>query len=139
MEMRQSHSPAMKSSLQYGLADCSVGSFVVSVLLHPEETKNKLVCVEGQSSSWNGIVRILEKLQSTKYAVTYQSIAEVQALETEAWGRKDPGAVRLNLRRCMGTGNAKLTKADNGMFPDFKATTNLESLAKAALVKQGLL
>lgn len=129
----------MKCILQYGLADYSVGSFVVSVLLHPEETKNKLVCVEGQQSSWNGIVRILEKLQSTKYAVTYQSIAEVQALETEAWAKKDPGAVRLNLRRCMGTGNAKLTKVDNDMFPDFKATTNLESLAKAALVKQGLL
>jgi len=139
MEMRQSHSPAMQSILSLFLAKFSVGAFVVSVLLHPEETKNKLVCVEGQPSSWNEIVRILEKLQSSKYSVTYQSIAEVEALEAEAWSKKDPGAVRLNLRRCMGTGNAKLGQVDNDLFPDFKATTNLESLARAALVKQGLL
>ena len=139
MEMHRSHSPVTKSGLQCFIADCSVGAFVVSVLLHPEQTENKLVCVEGQPSSWNGVIKILEKLQSTKYTVTYQSIAEVQALEAEAWGKKDPGAVRLNLRRCMGTGNAKLVKVDNNLFPDFKATTNLESLAKATLVKQGLL
>ena len=139
MVMHRSHLPVTKSGLQRFTADCSVGAFAVSVLLHPEQTKNKLVCVEGQPSSWNGIIIILEKLQSTKYTVTYQSIAEVEALEAEAWGKKDPSAVRLNLRRCMGTGNAKLTQVDNDLFPDFKATTNLESLAKAALVKQGLL
>jgi len=139
MEMRRSHSPVTKSGLQCFIADCSVGAFVVSVLLHPEQTKNKLVCVEGVASSWNGIIKILEKLQSAKYTVTYQSIAEVEVLEAEAWGKKDPGAVRLNLRRCMGTGNAKLAKVDNKLFPDFEATTNLESLARATLVKQGLL
>ena len=137
--MRRSHSPATKSRLLHFQTDCSVGAFVVSVLLHPEQTKNKLVSVEGQLSSWNGIVKILEKLQSTKYTVTYQSTAEVEALEAEAWGKKDPDAVRLNLRRCMGTGNAKLGNVDNAMFEDFIATTNLESLARTALVKQGLL
>jgi len=116
-----------------------VGEFVVAVLQRPGETHNKLVCVQGQLSSWNEIVKILEGLQSRKYTVTYTSIAEVEEKETEAWKKGDPSAARLNLRRCMGTGNAKLDNVDNDLFPEFKATTSLENIARAALTKQGLL
>jgi hypothetical protein len=119
--------------------DYSVGNFVVAVLRHPAETHNQLVCVQGQLSSWNGIVEILEELQSTKYTVTYKSIADAEAMEEVAWRKGDPNAVRLNLRRCMGTGNAKLETVSNDLFPEFKATTDLKRIARKALIKQELL
>jgi hypothetical protein len=119
--------------------DRSVGNFVVAILLHPEETQNKLICVQGQLSSWDEIVAILEKLQGTKYKVTYTSIADAEAMEEQAWAEGSPNAFRLNLRRCMGTGNAKLEHVDNAMFPEVQVTTDLEAIAKKALQKKGLL
>jgi hypothetical protein len=95
--------------------------------------------VQGQRSSWNEIVRILENLQGTKYTVTYTSIAEVEEKEADGWKKGDPIAVRLNLRRCMGTGNAQLLNVNNDLFPEVKASTNLENVARKALTKQGLL
>lgn len=139
MEMQQSHSPAMKSMTPAYGVDVSVGAFVVAVLRKPMETQNTLICVQGQLSSWNEIVRIMEGLQSRKYTVTYESIAEVEAREAEAWKKGDPSAVRLNLRRCMGTGNAKLNNVNNDLFPEVKVTTSLENIARKALTKQGLL
>jgi len=111
----------------------------VAVLGHPEETKNKLVCVQGQLSSWGGIIRILEKLQGVKYTIKTVPIAEAEAAEKQAWAEKNPAAVRMNLRRCMGTGNAQLKQVDNDKFPEFKATTDLEAIAKKSLIKKGLL
>ena len=116
-----------------------MGNFVVAVLLHPAETRNKVICVEGQQSSWDEIISILEKLQGTKYSVKYTSIAEAEPIEEEAWADGNPVAFRLNLRRCMGTGNAKLEHVDNGMFPEVKVTTDLEAIAKKSLIKKGLL
>lgn len=129
----------MKSIQLKFKTDCSVGAFVVAVLRQPEKTHNKLICVQGQLSSWNEIVRILERLQSTKYTVTYTSIDDVEKKEAEAWSKGDPAAVRLNLRRCMGTGNAKLNNVNNDLFPEVKVQTDLETIAKKALTKQGLL
>jgi hypothetical protein len=117
----------------------SVGAFVVAVIRKPAETQNKLICVQGQLSSWNEIVRILEGLQSTKYTVTYTSIAEAEVQEAKAWKNGDPSAFRLNLRRCIGTGNAKLNNVNNDLFPEVKVTTSLENSARKALTKQGLL
>ena len=116
-----------------------MGNFTVATLRHPEETKNKLVCVQGEPSSWGGIVRVLEKLQGAKYTIKTVSIADAEAAEKQAWAEKNPVAVRMNLRRCMGTGNAQLTQVDNDKFPEFKATTDLEAIGKRVLTKKGLL
>ena len=139
MATRLSHSPTMKSILFIVSTDGSVGAFVVAALRHPGKTQNKPVCVQGQLSSWNEIVRILEGLQSTKYTVTYTSIADVEKMEAEAWSKGDPAAVRLNVRRCMGTGNAKLENVSNNLSPEANIQTDLESIAKKVLMKQGLL
>ena len=120
-------------------ANISVGNFVVATLLHPEETENRLICVQGQLSSWDEIISILEKLQGVKYSVKYTSLQDAEEVEERAWLEGSPFAFRLNLRRCMGTGNAKLENVDNGMFPEVKVTTNLEEIAKKALIKKGLL
>ena len=129
--------PPARKSVAYEVF--SVGNFVVAILLHPEETQNKLICVEGQVSSWDEIISFLEKLQGTKYTVKYTSIADAEAMEEEAWREGSPTAIRLNLRRCMGTGNAKLEHVDNAMFPEVKVTTDLEAIAKKALIAKGLL
>ena len=139
MVTRLFHLPVMKSILLNFTADGSVGAFVVAVLRHPGKTHNKLICVQGQLSSWNEIVRILEGLQSTRYIVTHTSIADVEKKEAEARSKGDPAAVRLSLRRSMGTGNAKLNNVDNDLFPEVKVQTDLESIARKALAKQGLL
>ena len=117
----------------------SVGEFTVAVLQHPAETRNKLIRVHGQRSSWNGIVKVLEKVQSAKYTVTYTSISEAEAKEAGLWKTDLPVAVRLNLRRCMGTGNANFAGIDNGLFPEVRPTTNLESIARKALTNKGCL
>jgi len=117
----------------------SMGNFVVAILLQPAETRNKVIRVEGQQSSWDEIISILEKLQGTKYSVKYTSIVEAEPIEEDAWEDGNPAAFRLNLRRCMGTGNAKLEPVDNGMFPEVKVTTDLEAIAKKTLIKKGLL
>ena len=141
METLQSPLPATKSQPPFILQNTyiSLGNFVVAILLHPEETRNKTICVEGQRSSWDEIISIFEKLQGTKYSVKYTSIAEAEAMEEQAWAEGSPAAFRLNLRRCMGTGNAKLEHVDNGMFPEVKVTTDLEAIAKKTLIKKGLL
>lgn len=66
------------------------------------------------------------------------SLADAEAKEAEAWGNDITMALRYNLRRCMGTGNAQLKHIDNGLFPEAKASTNLEGIAKKALIKKGL-
>lgn len=71
--------------------------------------------------------------------MTYTSIGDVEKKEAEAWSKGDPAAVRLNLRRCMGTGNAKLNDVNNDLFPEVKIQTDLKTIAKKALTKQGLL
>jgi hypothetical protein len=140
MEMHPSHSRVMKSTpYSISLAHTSVGAFTTAVLLRPDEAKNRSVSVQGELSSWHGLIKILERLQNKKWDITYTSIPDVEAQEKEAWGKGDPSAVRLNLRRCMGTGNAKLDHVDNDLFSDFKATTNLEKIAMVALERQGLL
>jgi hypothetical protein len=136
--MHQYRSQAMKSTSQFiPPSFYSIGAFTTAVLRHPAETRNKLVCVEGQRGSWNAIVKILESLQKTKYTVAYTSIEDAQVQESEAWSKGDPTAARLNLRRCMGTGNGKLDKVDNDLFPEFKATTDLESIARTELRRRG--
>lgn len=133
-------SPATQSSLlPDDEAKNSVGNFVVAILLHPEETKNRLICVQGQLSCWDEIIASLEKLQGVKYSVKYTSLQDAEELEERAWSEGTPLAFRLNLRRCMGTGNAKLENVDNEMFPEVKVTTNMEEIAKKALIKKGLL
>jgi hypothetical protein len=133
-------SPASQSPLPSTReANISVGNFVVAILLHPEETENRLISVQGQLSSWDEIISILEKLQGVKYSVKYTSLQDAEEAEEQAWIDGSPAAFRLNLRRCMGTGNAKLENVDNGLFPEVKVTTNLEEIAKKALVKKGLL
>ena len=98
-----------------------------------EETKNTTIRVEGTVATWNDIIRLLEKVQGEKYAVTYESIEEAQAKEKQAWDAADPRAARFALRRVMAQGNAKLPLVQNSLFPEVKVTTNLEAIIRAAL------
>jgi hypothetical protein len=71
--------------------------------------------------------------------VTFTSLVEAEEKLAEAWGKDVPAAARLTIRICMGSGNAQLKIVDNDLFPEVKPTTNLESIAKKALTKQGLI
>jgi hypothetical protein len=102
-------------------------------LLHDEETKNLTIRVQGTLASWNDIICLLDKIQGQKYTVTYESIAEAEAKEAQAWSVGNPGAARFALRRIMAQGNAKLPVVQNGMFPEVKITTDLEVIIRAAL------
>ena len=108
-------------------------------MLHPEETKNATIRVEGTVASWNDIIKLLEKVQGKRYTVTYESTTEAQAKEVRAWAAGDPGAARFALRRVMAQGNAKMPVVQNSLFPEVTVTTNLEVIIRAALKSKGIL
>lgn len=100
----------------------------MSILLHPEESKNTTIRVEGTEVTWNGIVKLLEKIQGKPYSVTYQSIQDAQAKEAELWSVGNPMAARYALRRIMAQGNGKVSVVQNTLFPEVKPETNLETI-----------
>ena len=132
---------ASSTSIVWTFSDynISTAAFAVAVLSHPEETKNATIRVEGAVASWNHIVKLLEKIQGKHYAVTYQSTEDVQAKETELWAAGNPGAARYALRRVMAQGDAKLPIVQNGLFPEVKVTTDLQSIISNVLKEKGLL
>jgi hypothetical protein len=95
--------------------------------------------VEGAVASWNQILKLLEKIQGKHYTVTYQSTEDAQAKETELWAAGNPAAARYGLRRVMAKGNAKLPLVQNGLFPDVKVTTDLQSIITNVISGKGLL
>jgi hypothetical protein len=117
----------------------SAAAFVVAVLSLPEETKNTTIRVEGAIASWNQVIKLLEKIQGRKYTVAYQSTEDAQAKEIEFWAGGDPRAARYALRRVMAEGNAKLPVVQNDLFPEVKATTNLQNIITEVLREKGLL
>jgi hypothetical protein len=94
--------------------------------------------VEGTVASWNDIIKLLEKIQGTKYTVNYLSTEDAQAQESEFWAAGNPAAARYALRRVMAQGGAKLPVAQNNLFPEVKVTTNLENIIKKVLEDRGI-
>ena len=90
-------------------------------------------------ANWNHIIKLLEKIQSKHYAVTYQSTEDAQAKETELWAAGNSGAARYGLRRVMAQGDAKLPIVQNDLFPEVKVTTDLQSIITNVLREKGLL
>lgn len=105
----------------------------MAILLHPEVTKNTTIRVEGTAVTWNDIVKLLEKIQDKPYTVTYQSVQDAQAKETELWSAGDPMAARYALRRIMAQGNAKASIVQNTLFPEVMPETNLETIIASVL------
>lgn len=90
-------------------------------------------------ASWNDIIKLLEKIQGKPYSVTYQSIEEAQAKETEYWAIGNPLAARYALRRIMAQGNAKVPVVQNDLFPEVKSATDLEIIVTDVLREKGII
>jgi len=116
-----------------------VAAFVVAIILHPTETANTTIRVEGTVANWKQVIAILEKVSGKKYTVTFTPLEEAQAKETELWASGNaPMAARLGLRRVMGRGDAKMPYVQNDLFPEFTPTTDLTKIATAVLKEKGI-
>jgi len=115
-------------------------SFVVAILLHPEETKNTVVRVHGQAATWNDVIKILEEAQGVKYDVTHESVESVREKESQAWEAGSPAVGKWALRRFMAEGNARIKEAQlmNKMFPEVKITTDMKRIVRDVLTEGGV-
>jgi len=125
--------------LTHPVFPCSVAAFVVAILIHPTETANATIRVEGAVANWKQVIAILEKVSGKKYTVNFTPLEEAQKKETELWASGNaPVAARLGLRRVMARGDAKLPYVQNDLFPEVTPTTDLIKIATTVLKEKGI-
>ena len=98
---------------------CSVGKLVVACLQRPSESEDKILIVNSFTATPNEILAEFEKQTTSKWAVSYQPLEELEKAETQAWESGDPWATGFTLRRIWTDGGTLYNKPrDNGLVGD---------------------
>ncbi|KAJ5683387.1 hypothetical protein N7462_006552 [Penicillium macrosclerotiorum] len=67
-----------------------LGTVVVGVLTHPEETKNRVICVEGANLTQRELLAIIEKVTGTKWTTEDAKIIDLEKAMQAELAREEP-------------------------------------------------
>ncbi|KXS98408.1 hypothetical protein AC578_1767 [Pseudocercospora eumusae] len=114
------------------MADC--GRALLGVLQHPEACDGKAVIVHSFITTPHATLREFERQMNAKWSLDYTSLADLRALEDQAWAQSNPLAALYTLRRIWTEGSTLYSKIDNEAIGLAKTDT-LEMVVQAAVVK----
>lgn len=99
-------------------AMADVGKLLISALLRPDATKNKILRVNSFYATPEEILAEFEKQTGKKWEVSYTSLERLHELEDEAWAAGMPAATAATLRRIWAEGGTIYDKTDNDLIGD---------------------
>ena len=88
-----------------------IGRFVAAILKKPEETKNKVIRVTGETTTANELVKLYEKEHGKKIKVSYRPADEIDRVAQEGLKSGNLGAYFSNrIPLFQGTGRTQIDK-----------------------------